>query len=98
MAQHCILVSGEDIASGAGLGTSGVRLDTSGVRQGRHSSALQLSDALATTAALALCGGLYVSLHQWPPAQRFSTVLATAALIALLATALSPRVQARAAG
>lgn len=66
--------------------------------QGRHSSALQLSDALATTAALALCGGLYVSLHGWPPAQRFSVVLATAALIALLATALSPRVQARAAG
>ncbi|MFO1494018.1 MAG: MFS transporter [Lysobacterales bacterium] len=66
--------------------------------QGRHSSALQLSDALATTATLALCGGLYVSLHPWVPSERFAIVLAAAALIALLATALSRRVQPRVAG
>lgn len=60
--------------------------------QGRHSSALQLADALATTAALALAGALFVALRAGFPGAAFVAVYASAAVLALLARAICARV------
>lgn len=60
--------------------------------QGSHSSALQLSDALTTTALLALCGGCFAAL-QAQGALAFSCVFACSTAVAVLATLLSTRVR-----
>ena len=54
--------------------------------QGANSSALQLSDALFSSAALALAGLLYL-----PETEPFAAVLAVSLAVALLALALGPR-------
>jgi MFS family permease len=59
--------------------------------QGRNSAALQLADALATTAALALAGSAFAQLHQRAPQQAFVLVFALAAALLLVAVALAPR-------
>lgn len=59
--------------------------------QGRHSSALQLADALATTAALALVGALFVALRDPAPVAAFVAVFGGAAALAMLARVLSAR-------
>ena len=64
--------------------------------QGRHSSALQLADALATTAALALVGALFVALRDSSPAAAFVAVFGGAAALAMLARVLSARTVPRA--
>lgn len=59
--------------------------------QGRNSSALQLADALATTAVLALAGALFVGLRGGDPAVAFAAVFAAAAALALLACTICGR-------
>ena len=61
--------------------------------QGRNSAALQLADALATTASLALAGTVFAQLHRAAPQQAFALVFALAALLIVLAAALAPRVR-----
>lgn len=55
--------------------------------QGRHSSALQLADALATSAALALAGALFALGGE----RSFTPVLAVPVVLALLGALLAPR-------
>ena len=62
--------------------------------QGRNSAALQLADALATTAALALAGVGFARLHASQPALAFAIVFALAAALAVLALRLNARVWA----
>jgi MFS family permease len=59
--------------------------------QGRNSAALQLCDALATTAALAFAGLGFAQLHRDQPALAFVLVFALAALLAGVGTVLVPR-------
>lgn len=63
--------------------------------QGSHSSALQLSDALITTALLALCAALFALLGGTTMA--FAAVFGLAALAAMVAALLAPRTQPAAA-
>lgn len=65
--------------------------------QGRHSSALQLSDALATSAALALAGALF-TLGGADGARVFALVLALPVALALLGAALARRAFVRPRG
>lgn len=58
--------------------------------QGRNASALQLADALATSAALALAGALFAAVGS-TDAVAFVPVFALAVLLALLAAALARR-------
>jgi MFS family permease len=62
-------------------------------QQGRHSAALQLADALATTAALALCGALFTSMQADARPQSFAAVFGAAALIVVSGFAVCERVR-----
>ena len=85
------------LASGFGIGLAfpslSVRmLDLSPTQeQGRNSAALQLCDALATTAALALAGMGFAHLHRATPDLAFAVVFSTAAALISLAAVLAPR-------
>jgi MFS family permease len=59
--------------------------------QGRNSAALQLADALATTAALAMAGLAFAPLHRLAPTYAFSAVFALAIALSVLAAIVAPR-------
>ena len=59
--------------------------------QGRNSAALQLADALGTTAALAMAGLAFAPLHRLAPTYAFSAVFALASALILLAAIVAPR-------
>ncbi|MBD8525773.1 MFS transporter [Pseudomarimonas arenosa] len=88
------------IITGFGIGLSfpmlSVRLmQLSGDHEkGANASALQISDALGTTAMLAVCGALFASLHESQPVAAFLAVFAICLLPALIAVLVAPRVWA----
>lgn len=87
------------ILAGLGMGVvfpslSVLTLELSPVeRQGYNSSALQLSDALFTSAVLALGGSLFAALHEQAPVAAYASGFAITVALALLAAALAGRVR-----
>lgn len=61
-------------------------------RQGRNSSALQLSEAMAVTAALAAAGGLFTLLMARPAPAAYLAAFAVPVLLALAAIGLARRI------
>lgn len=59
--------------------------------KGNNASALQISDALGTTALLAICGALFAGLHQTQPTVAFLAVFGICLLPALIAVWVAPR-------
>ena len=60
--------------------------------KGGNASALQISDALGTTALLAVCGALFAWLHIHRPEWAFVAIFAICLLPALIAVWVAPRV------
>jgi len=61
-------------------------------RQGRNSSALQLSEAMAVTAALAVAGALFAMLLARPAPLGYAAAFTVSALLAMVAMAIVRRV------